>query len=82
MHRPMRYNAHSTVNLLHLKFSRNLRTSFFVAAPLLCLAAAATLLWLNYTGLPQSWRLAMEAELSKKGIEASISKLRYVLSGD
>jgi hypothetical protein len=78
MHRPMRYNAHSTVNLLHLKFSRNLRTSFFVAAPLLCLAAAATLLWLNYTGLPQSWRLAMEAELSKKGIEASISKLRYV----
>ncbi|MBU6327846.1 MAG: hypothetical protein KGQ89_09465, partial [Verrucomicrobia bacterium] len=65
------------MNLRHLKFSRNLRTSFFMAVPLLCLAAAATLLWLNHTGLPQSWRLAMEAELSKKGIEASISKLHY-----
>jgi len=74
----MNYNAHSTAKLWHLKFFRNLRTSFYILVPLLCLAAIATLLWLNYTGLPQSWRLAMEAELSKKGIEASISKLRYI----
>jgi len=32
----------------------------------------------NYTGMPSSWRAAIERELAKQGIEAKIKKLRYV----
>jgi AsmA-like C-terminal region len=66
------------VGLKRLKFFRNLRTTLYVLIAVVVLAVGFTLYYLNATGMPQSWRLALENELSKQGIEATISKLRYI----
>lgn len=67
-----------TVGIKRLKFFRNLRTTLFVATAAFVLIAGVTLYYLNATGMPQSWRLALEKELSKQGIEVTISQLRYI----
>lgn len=66
------------VNLKRLKFYRNLRTIIFLTVFTLFITTLIGLGWINYKGLPSSWREAIEGELSKQGIEASISRLRYV----
>ena len=66
------------MNLTRLKFLRNLRTVIILTAFILFITALIGLGWINYTGLPSTWRVAIENELSKKGIEASITRLRYI----
>ena len=66
------------MSLKRLKFFRNLRTIIMLAVFALVIAALMGLGWVNYTGLPSSWRVAIENELSKQGIEASIDRLRYI----
>lgn len=66
------------MGLKKLKFFRNLRTTIYVMVLALIVLTAAALYYLNATGLPQSWRLALEKELSKQGVEVTIRKLRYI----
>lgn len=66
------------MNVNRLILSRNLRTSLFVLVFGLIFAWCGLIFYWNYTGLPHSWRAAIERELSKQGIEAKIKKLRYV----
>jgi uncharacterized protein involved in outer membrane biogenesis len=66
------------VGLRSIKFFRNLRTAWYLLVFGLIIAAVATLLYLNATGMPLAWRTALEKELSKQGVEASISRLRYI----
>ena len=41
------------------------------------LAAVGTLWWANRTGLPESWRVAIEREISKQGAHVKIGSLSY-----
>ncbi|MES2982698.1 MAG: AsmA-like C-terminal region-containing protein [Verrucomicrobiota bacterium] len=64
--------------MLHLKIIRNLKTVvwlFFVALIPLTLLG---LYWANQTGLPSTWRTAIEQEISKRGIHIEIGSLRYI----
>lgn len=61
-----------------LKFFRNLKTTLYVSVILLVLTVVSALLYWNATGMPKAWSQALEKELSKHGIEATIKKLRYV----
>lgn len=57
---------------------RNLRTAvwlFFVALIPLTLLG---LYWANKTGLPSTWRMAIEQEISKRGVHVEIGSLRYI----
>jgi hypothetical protein len=36
------------------------------------------LFWVNSTGLPDDWRKAIEAEISKKGVHVEIASLTYI----
>ncbi|MFY7817041.1 MAG: AsmA-like C-terminal region-containing protein [Akkermansiaceae bacterium] len=65
-------------NYRRLMFFRNLQTALYVSTISLVLFATAALLYWNVTGMPKAWCLALEKELSKHGIEATIKKLRYV----
>jgi AsmA-like C-terminal region len=66
------------VSISRLKFFRNLRTVIFLTVFTLLVTVLIAIGWVNYTGLPSSWRVAIESELSKQGIETSISRLRYI----
>jgi hypothetical protein len=66
------------VNINRLILNRNLRTSVFVLVFGFVAAWCGLIFYWNYTGLPTSWRAAIERELAKQGIEAKIKKLRYV----
>lgn len=46
--------------------------------PVVIVTFVITLLYFNATGMPSAWRIALEKELSKQGIEVTISKLRYI----
>lgn len=61
-----------------LKFFRNLRTTLYALVLGLFVLACVTVLYLNATGMPESWRATLEQELSKQGIEVKIKKLRYI----
>ncbi|MFM2170762.1 MAG: hypothetical protein RI957_991 [Verrucomicrobiota bacterium] len=60
------------------KFFRNLQTTLYVLGLSIALLVVSALLYWNATGMPRAWSLALEKELSKQGIEATIKKLRYV----
>jgi len=64
--------------MFRLKFIRNLRTAvwlfFFALIPLTLLG----LYWANKTGLPSTWRTAIEQEISKRGIYVEIGSLSYI----
>ncbi len=64
--------------MLRLKIIRNLRTVvwlfFFALIPLSLLG----LYWANQTGLPATWRTAIEQEISKRGIHIEIGSLSYI----
>jgi hypothetical protein len=66
------------VSYRRIKFFRNLQTTLYVSAVSLVVLAVSTVLYWNATGMPKAWSLALEKELSKQGIEATIKKLRYV----
>lgn len=64
--------------MFRLKIIRNLRTAvwlFFVALIPLSLLG---LYWANQTGLPASWRMAIEQEISKRGIHIEVGSLSYI----
>ena len=66
------------MDLRSIKFFRNLRTATYLLVFGLIIALVGTLLYLNAVGMPLSWRKALENELAKQGIEASILRLRYI----
>ncbi len=57
--------------------ARNLRSLAFLLIAAATLAAIGTLWWANRTGLPESWRVAIEREVSKQGTYVKIGSLRY-----
>lgn len=61
---------------LHL--TRNIRSLVFLLVTACILAVVGTLWWANRTGLPASWREAIETAISKQGAHVKIGSLRYV----
>ncbi|MBK1882997.1 hypothetical protein JIN85_11260 [Luteolibacter pohnpeiensis] len=61
----------------HRHFVHNLRSAVFLLVVCLVVSGAVVLWWANHTGLPDSWRATMEAELAKKGIYVQIGSLTY-----
>lgn len=57
--------------------ARNLRSLAFLLIAAAALATIVTLWWANRTGLPESWRIAIEQEISKQGAYVKIGSLRY-----
>ncbi|MEI8038109.1 MAG: AsmA-like C-terminal region-containing protein [Verrucomicrobiota bacterium] len=60
---------------LHL--TRNLRSLAFLMIATAVVALLATLAWANHTGLPESWRTAIEREIGKQGAYVKIGHLSY-----
>jgi hypothetical protein len=64
--------------MFRLKFIHNLKTAvwllFFAMIPL----GIFGLYWANHTGLPSTWRAAIEKEISKHGIHVEIGSLSYI----
>lgn len=56
---------------------RNLRTALWLLLLALLPLGAGALYWANQTGLPEEWREAIEAEISKRGAHVEIASLRY-----
>ncbi len=61
---------------LHL--ARNLRSLVFLLVIAAIFAGIAGLWWANHTGMPESWRVAIEKSVSKQGAHIKIGSLRYV----
>ena len=59
-------------------FFRNLRTALFIAVVLALLASGVGVWWANRTGLPETWRTAIEEEFGKKGAHLAIDSLSYI----
>jgi len=57
--------------------ARNLRSLAFLLTGAAFVALCATLWWANRTGLPESWRTAIEREISKQGAHIKIGGLSY-----
>lgn len=64
--------------MYHLHLTRNLRSLLFLLIAAAVIAAGWTLWWANRTGLPESWRAAIEREVSRKGIHVKIGGLSYL----
>ncbi|HVJ45703.1 MAG TPA: hypothetical protein VM511_04910, partial [Luteolibacter sp.] len=62
----------------HKRFIHNLRTVLFIVATLIVFAAGGGLWWANRTGLPETWRATIEAELVKQGSFLTIDSLSYI----
>lgn len=58
--------------------ARNLRSLVFLLVFAAILAAVGGLWWANHTGMPESWRVAIEKSVSKQGGHIKIGSLRYV----
>ncbi len=55
----------------------NLRTAAYLSVFLLVAAVIVALIWANVTGLPESWRVRIENEISKHGTHVRIGSLSY-----
>ncbi len=64
--------------MYHLHLSRHLRTLAFLTVLAAVLAAGGGLWWANSTGLPPSWRAAIEREIGKHGAHVRIGGLSYL----
>lgn len=64
--------------MYHLHLSQNLRSLVFLLITAAVLAAIGTLWWANRTGLPESWRIAIEREISQHGAYVKIGGLTYI----
>lgn len=56
---------------------RNLRTLLFLLGLGALIAAPVSLWWVNRSGLPDSWRAALEREMAKHGMHVTIGGLTY-----
>ncbi len=63
--------------MYRLHLTRNLRSLGFLLTAAAIIALPATLWWANRTGLPESWRTAIEREISKQGAHIQIGSLRF-----
>jgi hypothetical protein len=64
--------------MYHLHLTRNLRSMLFLLIAAGVIAAGWTLWWANRTGLPDSWRAAIEREISQQGAHVKIGGLSYL----
>ena len=64
--------------MFRLKFFRNLRTTVWLLFVALIPISLIGLYWANKTGLPNSWRKAIEQEISGRGIYIEIGSLSYI----
>lgn len=64
--------------MFRFHLARNLRSLLFLLVFAAILAAIGGLYWANQTGMPESWRLAIEQAVSKQGAHVKIGSLRYV----
>lgn len=64
--------------MFRFHLARNLRTAVWLLLFALIPLAAGALWWANKTGLPEEWREAIEAEISKHGAHVEIASLTYV----
>ncbi|MDX1679476.1 MAG: AsmA-like C-terminal region-containing protein [Akkermansiaceae bacterium] len=65
--------------MLRLRIIHRLRTAAFILVLLLVLGSIGTLWWANATGMPKSWRQAIERVVAKQGIHVEIGSLSYHL---
>jgi hypothetical protein len=61
----------------YLHLTRNLRSFAFLMIVSAVLTGLGILWWANHTGLPESWRAAIEREISKQGTHVKIGRLSY-----
>jgi hypothetical protein len=64
--------------MYRLNLTRNLRTLALLLALAVGLSALGVILWANYTGMPESWRAAIEREVARQGAHVKIGGLRYL----
>jgi len=64
--------------MYRLHLTRNLRTLAFLLVFAAILTGLGTLWWANHTGLPASWRAAIERSISTQGANITIGSLSYV----
>lgn len=57
---------------------RFMSSALWLALIALLPMSAIALFWANSTGLPEDWRKAIEAEISKKGVHVEIASLTYI----
>jgi hypothetical protein len=63
--------------MFRLKFIRNLKTAVWLFFFVMILLSACGLYWANRTGLPSTWRAAIEQEISKHGVHVEIGSISY-----
>ncbi|MDP3849439.1 MAG: AsmA-like C-terminal region-containing protein [Luteolibacter sp.] len=63
--------------MYHLHFTRNLRSLGFLLIAAAVIAGIWMLWWANRTGLPESWRSAIERQISRQGAHVEVGALRY-----
>jgi hypothetical protein len=64
--------------MFRLHFHRNLRSLAFVLVAGLLVSMPVGLWWANRTGLPESWRTAIEQEFGRHGMYVQIGGLSYL----
>jgi hypothetical protein len=64
--------------MYYLHVARNLRSLAFLLIASAIAAALGTLWWANHTGLPESWRTAIEREIGKQSLHIKIGGLSYL----
>jgi len=64
--------------MTRLHLLRNLRTAAYLLVLVAVVTGIAGLWWANHTGLPATWRAAIEREFAKQGIHLSIGSLSYI----
>lgn len=64
--------------MYHLHLTRNLRSLSFLLIAAALVAGVWLLWWANRTGLPDSWRTAIEREIGRHGVQVEIGALSYL----
>ena len=64
--------------MTRLRLFRNLRTAAYLLVCGMVLAVIGALWWANHTGLPATWRAAIEREFAKQGIHVTLGSLSYI----
>lgn len=64
--------------MYHLHVTRNLRSLAFLLVVAAVITGVIMLWWANHTGMPDSWRAAIERSVSKQGAHITIAKVSYV----
>lgn len=64
--------------MFHIHLIRNLKTTIWLLVAVAVPVMIGVLYWANRTGLPDSWRNAIEQEISKHGAHVEIGSLTYV----